>query len=137
MIAAIARHVSLVTGFAASIASIIPGLLLWPRVGQSAFGAVFSRAYLVEMAVIGAVILVLLLMRAAVSRPAVWVAGGLASAFAAAIGVTVGGLYAPAAVLFVLSGLLGEAGPHRSPIRHLLLAAGAALLQLGIMTLPA
>lgn len=137
MIAAIARHISFVAGFTGALASIIPGLLLWPRLGRSAVGASFPRGYLVEMAVIGAIIFVTLLGRVAFALPAVWAACGLSAGFAVAVGVTIGVLYAPASGLFALSGVLGEVGPRKAPIRHLAVAAGAALLQVGIMAVSA
>lgn len=137
MIAAIARHISFVAGFAGSLASIVPGLLLWPRLGHSMFNASFSHGYLIELAVIGGMILIAFIGRMALSLPLVWAACGLTAGFVVGAGFSIGLLYAPACGLFALSGVLGELGPRKAPVWHLGVATGAALLQVGLMAVSA
>ncbi|MGH7176739.1 MAG: hypothetical protein ACREJC_05105 [Tepidisphaeraceae bacterium] len=133
MIGAIARHISIVAAFAGSLAAIVPGVLLWPRLSRSSFAGSLTPYFLLEMGVVGAIVLIAFLARKAISAPAVWVACGLTGAFMFVAGFTIGGLYLPATVLFVLSGVLGDVGERRHALRHLLLAVGAALVQSAVM----
>jgi len=162
VIGAIARHISIVAAFAGSLATIIPGVLLWPRLSSSRFVGSLAPYYLLEMAAVGAIVFIAFLAGRAMAAPAVWVASGLTGAFTFVAGFTIGGLYLPATVLFVLSGVLADFSPaplkHApsvSPVdrlptsrftlrraaeafgeggKHLLLAVGAAAAQSGVMT---
>jgi hypothetical protein len=152
VIGAIARHISIVAAFAGSLAAIVPGVLLWPRLSSGRFGVSLAPYYLLEMAAVGAIVFIAFLARKAIAAPAVWVASGLTGAFTFVAGFTIGGLYLPATVLFVLSGVLADFSPVRlrpapsaSPfdklltsrftlrLRHLLLAVGAAVVQGAVM----
>ena len=141
MIGAIARHISIVAGLAGSLAAIVPGLLLWPRLSHSPFAGSSARYYLLEMGLAGAMVLLAFLTRTVIAAPAAWVACGLTGAFSFAAGLTIGDLYLPATVLFALSGLLADLstvrqdpdttpkGERRHRLRHLLLFGSAAVVQ--------
>ena len=133
MLSAIARHVSLVAGLTGALATAVPGMLLWPRLSLRALVGPFAQYYLLELALVGAVVLVALLTRASASAAAAWTACGLTAAFVAAAGFTIGMLYMPAAGLFALSGALADLERRRGPILHAALAGGAAALQFGVM----
>lgn len=145
MIGAIARHISIVAGLAGSLATIVPGLLLWPRLSHSPFAGSSTAYYLLEMGLIGAGVLLAVLTRKALATPALWVACGLIGAFSFVAGLTIGGLYLPATVLFALSGLLADFSPvrqdpdttpkgeRRHRLRHLLLFGSAAVVQVAAM----
>lgn len=130
MIGAIARHISIVAGLAGSLATIVPGLLLWPRLSHSPFAGSLARSYLLEMGLVGAMVLVALLARKAIAAPAACVACGLTGAFAFVAGFTIGSLYLPATALFALSGVLAE---RRHLLKHLLLGGSAAVVQVSAM----
>ena len=133
MIAAIARHVSIVAGLSGSLAAAVPSFLLWQRLSRSAFAGPFIRYYLLEMALIGAAVFIIILARAAAAAPAAWAACGVTGAFVFAAGATIGALYLPASGLFALSGVLAHVAARRQRIFHLVLGAGAAAVQLGLM----
>jgi hypothetical protein len=59
----------------------------------------------------------------------------LTAAFAGATGFTIGSLYLPAAMLFALSGVLGDLSRPRALLRDLLIGAAAATVQLSLMAL--
>jgi hypothetical protein len=131
----IARHISIVTGLAGSLAAIIPGVLFWPRLAHPLYSGSLVQYYLLEMGMIGVTVLVILLMRASWVALAVWAASGLTAAFSIAAGFTIGTLYVPAGVLFAISGILGDLSQPRSFFRHLPIAAAAGAFQLGVMAL--
>ena len=133
MIAAIARHVSIVAGLSGLLAAAVPGLLVWQRLSRNPFAGPFVRYYLLEMALIGAAVFITIIARGAAAAPAAWAACGVTTAFVFAAGATIGALYLPASVLFALSGVLAHVAARRPRIFHLLLGAGAAALQLGLM----
>lgn len=133
MIAAIARHVSIVAGLSGSLAAAVPGFLLWHRLSRSALAGPFVRYYLLEMALVGAAVFVTILARAAAATPAAWTACGVTGAFVFAAGATIGTLYLPATGLFALSAILANVEQRRPRIVHLGLGAGAAAVQLGLM----
>jgi hypothetical protein len=133
VIAAIARHVSIVAGLSGSFAAAVPGLLLWQRLSRSAFADPFVRYYLLEIALVGAAVFVTILARGSAAPPAAWTACGVTGAFLFAAGGTIGTLYLPATGLFALSGILGDVGQRRQRIVHLGLGVAAAAVQLGLM----
>jgi hypothetical protein len=133
MIAAIARHVSIVAGLSGSLAAVVPGLLLWQRLSRSGFPGSLLRYYLLEMALIGAAVFVTILVRAAAAAPVAWAACGVTGAFVFAAGATIGALYLPASGLFALSGMLAPVAAHRQRIFHFVFGAGTAAVQLGLM----
>jgi hypothetical protein len=143
VIGAITRHLSIVAGLTGSLAAIVPGFLFWPRLSHGPFAGSLAPFYLLEMGLAGAMVLLTLLARTAIAAPAAWVACGLTGAFSLAAGLTIGGLYLPATVLFALSGVLADFAPVRPTasagaavrrsFKHLLLCGCAAVVQLAGM----
>ena len=133
MLSTIARHVSLVAGLTGALATAVPGILLWPRLSRSTLAGPFARYYLLEIALVGALVLVAVLTRAPGAAAAAWTACGLTAAFVTAAGSTIGALYIPAAGLFALSGALADVERRRGRILHAVLAGSAAALQFGVM----
>jgi hypothetical protein len=132
---ALFRHVALVTGLAGSLAAIVPGFLFWPRLTDPVYASSLVRYYLLEMGFVGVIVLAVGLSRTSWGTSLVWAACGLTAAFAGATGFTIGSLYLPAAMLFALSGVLGDLSRPRALLRDLLIGAAAATVQLSFMAL--
>lgn len=137
MIGAVARHVSIVTAFSGALAAIVPGILLWPNLSRGPFAPSIFRYYLIEMGTMGAIVLVAFLLRTAAAVAVVWSGCGVLTGFILAGGIHIGELYVPAAVLFGVSGLLGDfsstAGWRVDQLRHLIIAVSAAGAQAAVM----
>jgi hypothetical protein len=135
MFRAVTRHLSMVSGLTGALSAAVPGLMLWPRLGRSVYGDPALGYLLLEMAGLGALVLVTIVARLPASAAIRWAASGAVALFAATSGATVGSLFIPAAALFAASGLLADLDrPRRLPAR-LLVAAGAALAQAGVMAI--